>query len=151
MAGFKISVFGAQPLIKLMTGFKGPLAQDVGRGTQQMGMKYQALVMKATPVDLNRLRSSITAQTQGMQTAVGTNVEYASFVEYGTPSGSMQPRHVEGGQTRVLGKGMFTYAMEQFRQGIKNGAKEIAKDIEGRFAMQKLRGFKISKPNLPFF
>lgn len=149
MAGFRIEFIGGKALAKAFSGFKGKLAQDVSNGVQNMGIRYQALVMKATPVDTGRLRASITSENHGMHTAVGTNVEYASFVEYGTSK--MEARHVEGGQGRVLGKGMFNYAMEQFKEGVKNGAREIAKDIEGRFSMQKLRGFKISKPNLPFF
>lgn len=39
----------------------------------------------ATPfVDTGRLRASITSEVSGMEGRVGTNVEYAGFVEYGT-------------------------------------------------------------------
>jgi len=143
MAGFKIDFTGVGPLSKILNGFKSKLAEDVGNGLQQMGLRFQALAMKATPVDTSRLRASITTESQGMQTVVGTNVEYASFVEYGTDK--MEARHVEGTQSRILGTGPFTYAMEQFKAGVKNGAKEIAKDVENRFSMQKLRGFKMPK------
>lgn len=138
MAGFKFVVTGADPLIKTLTGFKGKLSGIISDNVSNMGMRFEALAKKATPVDTGRMRASITSQNQGQQTVVGTNVEYASFVEYGTSK--MDARHVEGAQARVLGVGPFTYAMEQFKSGIKNGAKEIAKDIEGRFAFQALRG-----------
>jgi len=36
------------------------------------------------PVDTGRLRSSITSEVSGLEGKVGTNVEYAGFVEYGT-------------------------------------------------------------------
>ena len=80
MAGFSINFTNVAPLVKLLKGFKGKLEQDVGNNVQQMGLRYQALVMKATPVDTSRLRASITTESQGMQTVVGTNVEYACVV-----------------------------------------------------------------------
>ena len=143
MAGFKINFTGVDPLSKIFNSFKSTLAQDVGNNLQQMGLRFQALAMKATPVDFGPLRASITTESQGMQTVVGTALEYATFVEYGTSK--MEARHVEGTQSRILGTGPFTYAMEQFKAGVKNGAKEIAKDVENRFSMQKLRGFKMPK------
>ena len=152
MAGFSISIFGADKLSSLFSGFKGVLGEVVSSNISNMGLRFEALAKKATPVDTGRLRASITTQDQqGMSYVVGTNVEYAEYVEYGTPSGSMEPRHVEGGQSRVLGQGPFAYALLQFKQGVKNGAKEIGHDIENRFKFQGLRGFKITKPNLPFF
>ena len=44
-----------------------------------------------TPVDTGNLRGSITAQEDGQSAIVGTNVEYAPYVEYGTFKSSPQP------------------------------------------------------------
>jgi len=114
-----------------------------------MGLRFEALAKKATPVDTGRLRASITTQEHGSYATVGTNVEYASYVEYGTDK--MEARHVSGGQSRELGTGPFTFALSQFKDGVKNGAKEIAKDIENKFNFQGMAGFKSKMPHLPFF
>ena len=40
------------------------------------------------PVDTGRLRSSINVKREYLRKTVGTNVEYAIHVEYGTPTGT---------------------------------------------------------------
>lgn len=68
---------------------KGP------RDLMRLGQKMRSESMKLCPVDTGRLRSSITV-TQGRDSKgpfvdVGTNVEYASYVEYGTAKSPAQP------------------------------------------------------------
>lgn len=49
---------------------------------------------KATPVDTGRLRGSITSDVSNIdeyECEVGTNVEYASYVEYGTYKMAARP------------------------------------------------------------
>ena len=43
------------------------------------------------PVDTGRLRASITSEVSGLEGKVGTNVEYAGFVEYGTSKMPAKP------------------------------------------------------------
>ncbi|SFJ17876.1 phage protein, HK97 gp10 family [Terrisporobacter glycolicus] len=44
-----------------------------------------------TPVDTGRLRESITTTSGDMEVEVGTNVEYAHFIEFGTRYQNAQP------------------------------------------------------------
>ena len=46
---------------------------------------------KACPVDTGMLRASITSNIGVLEGTVGTNVEYAPFVEYGTSTQSAKP------------------------------------------------------------
>ena len=81
---------------KLEKGYdNGRLKKAVG-STLDKAMAESALVMQGrirnlTPVDTGRLRQSITASARLLdgrleegQAEVGTNVEYAPYVEYGT-------------------------------------------------------------------
>lgn len=43
------------------------------------------------PVDTGQLRASITHEVSNLQGVVGTNVEYASYVEFGTSKQRPQP------------------------------------------------------------
>lgn len=58
----------------------------------QVGLKIEAEAKKRCPVDTGRLRASINTQKTGkMQVQVGSNVEYAPYVEYGTSKMQAQP------------------------------------------------------------
>ncbi len=52
------------------------------------------------------------------------------FVEFGTHK--MAARHKEG-SNKVLGQGMFSFALEQLKKWISSEEKEISKNIEGKF------------------
>lgn len=63
--------------------------------TMKAGLKAEYFVKKNTPVDTGNLRSSINTQlfakkSDRTEAVVGTNVEYAPFVEFGTRK--MKPR-----------------------------------------------------------
>lgn len=62
------------------------------------------------PVDTGRLKGSITTNPGHLEAEVGTNVEYAGFVEFGTRYQSAQPyiipafeSNVEGIEDRIAG------------------------------------------------
>jgi HK97 gp10 family phage protein len=61
----------------------------------RLGLKIQNEARKLCPVDTGRLRSSIQAtpgrDTKGPYVNVGTNVNYATYVEYGTVHSAAQP------------------------------------------------------------
>ena len=67
----------------------------MSRGVQLAGLKVEADAKLVTPVDTGALRDSI--NTSGSSTAnsatatIGTNLEYAPFVELGTSKASAQP------------------------------------------------------------
>ena len=49
-----------------------------------MSLEAQRIV----PVDTGRLRGSINVKKEYLSKVIGTNVEYAAFVEYGSPEGT---------------------------------------------------------------
>ncbi len=64
----------------------------VDKALEMIGLKAEAYAKMACPVDTGRLRNSITHQKEGAETEViGTNVEYAAYVEMGTSRMSARP------------------------------------------------------------
>ena len=49
-----------------------------------MSLEAQRIV----PVDTGRLRASINVKREYLSKVIGTNVEYAAYVEYGSPEGT---------------------------------------------------------------
>lgn len=78
-------------LDRLLEGPNGPVAKDLAR----RAVKVEATAKRLAPVDTGRLRSSITHEvttdSKGLVAFVGTNVEYAIFVELGTRFQRPQP------------------------------------------------------------
>lgn len=64
-------------------------------GLTRLGLRVQNAARELAPVDTGRLRSSIRMisgeDADGFYVEVGTNVEYAVFVEYGTTRAAAQP------------------------------------------------------------
>ncbi len=79
---WNLKIVGAEKLEKKLSAelFKTPLAQAIKKAT----LFLEREVKKNTPVDTGRLRSGITNQIAPDFGIVGTNVKYASFVEYGS-------------------------------------------------------------------
>ena len=59
------------------------LEQAVARGLEAIGMTAERYAKKETPVDTGRLRNSISHATDDEAAYIGTNVEYAPYVELG--------------------------------------------------------------------
>lgn len=122
-----------------MTGIKIKGLTDVARGMNKgakkpiadslknIGIKGEAIAKKATVVDTGRLRSSIYRRTQSNLITIGTVVDYAEAVEYGTDK--FEARHMEGGN-KVLGQGMFDYTIEQLKPEIEAMGGDISKSID---------------------
>jgi phage gpG-like protein len=106
------------------------ITKPLDNGIKRLTLQIEALVKRATVVDTGRLRASVTHQIEQREAWVGTNVQYAQYVEYGTHK--MAARHMEGG-SKVFGKGMFTYALEQIRKILGKEQETIAKDIQEGF------------------
>lgn len=68
---------------------------EVARDLQRRALQVDRAAKRLCPVDTGRLRSSITNElgtdAQGLLAAVGTNVEYAPYVELGTSRMAAQP------------------------------------------------------------
>lgn len=56
------------------------------RGLEAIGLVAEGHAKKITPVDTGRLRNSISHATDDDAAFIGTNVEYAPYVELGSPT-----------------------------------------------------------------
>lgn len=101
----------------------GELDEAIERALEAMGLQAESYVkFYETAVDTGLLRNSITHQVSPGEKAVyiGTNVEYAPYVEYGhrLPSGGQVP------------------GIHYLEKGIMNHL-----DVYGKIAEQALKGF----------
>lgn len=126
MLNFKI--IGLEALQKKCSAdtVKKPLTD----GIKKIVFALEGEAKRATVVDTGRLRSSIFSRYGATEGMVGTNVEYAPFVEYG--SEKIEARHMEGG-TKVLGQGMFSFALESIRKKMADFLKNIGVQIENKW------------------
>lgn len=65
--------------------------QKVSVALETIGLKAEGYAKGYCPVDTGRLRNSISHADDGESAYIGTNVEYAPYVELGTRR--MHPRH----------------------------------------------------------
>lgn len=67
--------------------------QALARALEEVGLVAEGYAKKACPVDTGRLRNSITHQVRPSEKSVyiGTNVEYAPYVELSTSRTKAQP------------------------------------------------------------
>ncbi len=63
------------------------LREATEAGLTAIGVKATEYASKAAPVDTGRLRNSIQYSVDGNDVYIGTNVEYAAYVELGTGHG----------------------------------------------------------------
>jgi len=141
MSGFSMKLIGAQEVVSALNkGTKKPVENNLSK----LALKVERNVKMATVVDTGRLRASVGGGSyrggsypkgygieKGADFArIGTNVEYAEFVEYGTPN--MEARHMEGG-AKVLGEGMFEYVLRQMQSDLKDFEVKVVKETESEF------------------
>jgi phage gpG-like protein len=108
------------------------IRKPTSEGIKKVALWTIGKVKISTPVDTGRLRSSIASEVIGQTARIGTNVNYAPFVEYGTKF--MEARYVqEGSSARILGTGPFTRVMELLKDKIKDFIDEIGEAISARF------------------
>lgn len=78
-------------LAELFTSPSGEVAKDL----QRRALQVDRAAKRLCPVDTGRLRSSITNEIgqdgEGLVAVVGTNVEYAPYIELGTSRMDAQP------------------------------------------------------------
>jgi len=106
------------------------VSKPIGDALKKLAFSIEAFSKKATVVDTGRLRSSINTKLKKQSVIIETNVEYAEFIEYGTPT--MEARHMEGG-AKILGQGMFGYTEEKMGDKIKGFETTVVKEVEKRF------------------
>lgn len=71
--------------------FKSALASAKAVALEQIGLIAESYAKALCPVDTGRLRNSISHATDGDNEYIGTNVEYAPYVELGTRRMSPRP------------------------------------------------------------
>lgn len=69
------------------------IARAIDRALEEIGLAAEGYAKRACPVDTGNLRNSITHAVESAEDAVyvGTNVEYAPYVELGTSRAAAQP------------------------------------------------------------
>lgn len=67
------------------------LAEKIPQALTAMGLVAESHAKGYCPVDTGRLRNSIANAVSGNAAYIGTNVEYAAFVELGTSRMSPRP------------------------------------------------------------
>lgn len=67
------------------------LRRRIPAALEEIGLAAEGYAKRLCPVDTGRLRNSITHTTDGDSAYVGTNVEYAPYVELGTSRTRAQP------------------------------------------------------------
>jgi HK97 gp10 family phage protein len=78
------------------------LAQDQAQKVvNEAAAKCDAAAKQVCPVDTGNLRSSIHIETGDLEATVGTNVEYAPYVEYGTYKMKAQPFMSVGAEAAI--------------------------------------------------
>lgn len=71
--------------------FLDALPEQVERAMESVGLQAERHAKEECPVDTGRLRNSISHATSGNTAYIGTNVEYAPYVELGTRFTKAQP------------------------------------------------------------
>ena len=67
--------------------------EQIERALEAIGLQAEGYAKMLCPVDTGRLRNSIThtVDVTGLKAIIGTNVEYAAYVEMGTSRMKAQP------------------------------------------------------------
>ncbi len=125
MAEAGITVEGLDPIVKGMES-ETPKRAIIDNLTDLV-LRIEGKAKQATVVDYGHLKSSITHKIAADMGIIGTNVEYAPFVEYGTRR--MSPRHMEG-SIKVLTMGMFAYTVETIQPEIAGYELKVVRQIE---------------------
>lgn len=125
MTTIKVEYQGFDELGKKLD--KGTVDKSTKEPFTKLVLETEALAKKSTVVDTGRLRASITHQIYAISAEIGTNVQYAPFIEFGTIK--MQSRHMEG-STKVLGQGMFDYTVEQLAEPLEQFNVSVTSNFE---------------------
>lgn len=71
--------------------FKSEIQDKLLRALETCGLVAEGYAKKLCPVDTGRLRNSISHAESNNEEYIGTNVEYAPYVELGTSKQRSQP------------------------------------------------------------
>ena len=85
MANFEVKITSNAEL------FEQASDEAIARALEAIGLQAEGYAKMLCPVDTGNLRNSITHAVEGISAYIGTNVEYAPYVEYGTSKTRAQP------------------------------------------------------------
>ena len=71
--------------------FRNALPEQIAQALEAIGLTAEAHAKELCPVDTGRLRNSISHARDDISAYIGTNVEYAPYVELGTSRQKAQP------------------------------------------------------------
>jgi HK97 gp10 family phage protein len=92
LASINVDFAAIEKAKKLLNQFPTYLQQELGKAVTTLVLIIEAKAKQLCPVDTGNLRSSITpVVVSWAQGYVGTNVEYAPHVEFGTVKSAAQP------------------------------------------------------------
>lgn len=86
-----VTINGAENAIGILNEFQEGINEGITRGVSEAGEIVVTEAKANCPVDTGNLRASINKQASGNTCTVGTNCEYAGYVEFGTYKMAAQP------------------------------------------------------------
>lgn len=89
--GVSVTINGAENAIGILDELQEGINEGITRGVSEAGEIVVTEAKANCPVDTGNLRSSINKQASGNTCTVGTNCEYAGYVEFGTYKMAAQP------------------------------------------------------------
>ena len=86
-----VTINGTENAIGILDGLRESINEGITRGVSEAGEIVVTEAKANCPVDTGNLRASINKQASGNTCTVGTNCEYAGYVEFGTYKMAAQP------------------------------------------------------------
>ncbi len=79
-----MSNIDAKDFLKSLDQYEESVLKGLQKAVEESALLLEREAKLAAPVDTGRLRSSITTEIGKLEATVGTNVEYAAAIEYGS-------------------------------------------------------------------
>ena len=81
----------SRAFLSSLDGYHEEVLEGLQKDIEKAALTLEKNAKQNCPVDTGKLRASITTEVGNLEAEVGTNVEYALCVEFGTSKQSAQP------------------------------------------------------------
>ena len=81
----------ARAFLSSLDDYQEDVLEGLQKNIEKAALTLEKNAKQNCPVDTGKLRASITTEVGKLEAEVGTNVEYALYVEFGTSKQSAQP------------------------------------------------------------
>ena len=81
----------ARAFLDSLDKYQENVLERLQKDIEKAALTLERNAKQKCPVDTGKLRASITTEVGNLEAEVGTNVEYAPYVEFGTSEQSAQP------------------------------------------------------------